>query len=423
MEKAQRHAAFQQNTKPKRRVSRVILVLALIVLAVAAFLAWRILSRPASLFAPTDILALPEQTALAPALPVPDAWMQEEAAASSSRPQVQGNILNILLMGIDAREDGSTTSGTMPHTDVMMVVAVNFDTNSVDLITLPRDLLTTVPGHYGFYKLNGVFNVGLGGQFYTTGQADDLKDGFELTCRAGEMWLGGVSIPYYYALDFQAVMDVVDAIGGIDFDSEIDLYGLNGEIIAYRGQRHLNGDGAERKNKWVWAVPAEDWIKGDYDDDEYSWFYFNKTRSGFEIRGVGLNPSASRYAGMDVKKTIIVAMLISGLLAGVAGALDGIGNYQNISVSNSTPSVGFDGMAVALLASENPIGMMFSALLFSALQIGGLSISVFSTTPSEIVNVVMASIIFFVGIKYAFEMLIIKGVIKKGAKAKEAGNQ
>ena len=150
MEKAQRHAAPQQNTKPKRRVGRVILVLALIVLAVAAFLAWRILSRPASLFAPTDILALPEQMALAPALPVPDAWMQEEAAASSSRPQVQGNILNILLMGIDAREDGSTTSGTMPHTDVMMVVAVNFDTNSVDLITLPRDLLTTGPGHYGF---------------------------------------------------------------------------------------------------------------------------------------------------------------------------------------------------------------------------------------------------------------------------------
>ena len=152
------------------------------------------------------------------------------------------------------------------------------------------------------------------------------------------------------------------------------------------------------------------------------WFYFNKTKSGFEIRGVGLNPSASRYAGMDVKKTIIVAMLISGLLAGVAGALDGIGNYQNISVSNSTPSVGFDGMAVALLASENPIGMMFSALLFSALQIGGLSISVFSTTPSEIVNVVMASIIFFVAIRYAFEILLAKGIIKKSNKSKEENN-
>lgn len=153
------------------------------------------------------------------------------------------------------------------------------------------------------------------------------------------------------------------------------------------------------------------------------WFYFNKTCSGFEVRSVGMNPSASRYAGMNVKKTIIVAMIISGILAGLAGALDGIGNYQNISVSNSTPIVGFDGMAVALLAGENPIGMLFSALLFSALQIGGLSISVLSTTPSEIVNVVMASIIFFVGIKYAFEMLIKKGVIKKGAKAKEADNQ
>ena len=243
MEKAQRHAAFQQNTKPKRRVGRAILVLALLVLAVAAFFAWRILSRPASLFAPTDILALPEQTALAPAMPISDEWMQEEEPADSpSRPQVQGNILNILLMGIDAREDGSTTSGTMPHTDVMMVVAVNFDTNSVDLITLPRDLLTTVPGHYGFYKLNGVFNVGLGGQFKTTGQADDLKDGFELTCRAGEMWLGGVSIPYYYALDFQAVMDVVDAIGGIDYDVDQAFTSMSGKYSYKKGMQHLDGD-------------------------------------------------------------------------------------------------------------------------------------------------------------------------------------
>ena len=50
------------------------------------------------------------------------------------------------------------------------------------------------------------------------------------------------------------------------------------------------------------------------------WFYFNKTCSGFEVRSVGMNPSASRYAGMNVKKTIIVAMIISGILAGLAGA-------------------------------------------------------------------------------------------------------
>ncbi|MFT9452034.1 ABC transporter permease [Liquorilactobacillus ghanensis] len=138
------------------------------------------------------------------------------------------------------------------------------------------------------------------------------------------------------------------------------------------------------------------------------WLYFNKTRSGFEIRAVGLNEAASRYAGINVKKTIITAMLISGLLAGLGGAIDGLGNFQNISVSNNLPSVGFNGMAVALLAAENPIGIVFAALLFSALQIGGLSISVYSNTPSEIVDIVIAAIIFFVGIKYVFELILAK---------------
>ncbi|KRL02181.1 ABC transporter permease [Liquorilactobacillus capillatus] len=151
------------------------------------------------------------------------------------------------------------------------------------------------------------------------------------------------------------------------------------------------------------------------------WVYFNKTRSGFEVRSVGLNEAASRYAGVNVKRTIIIAMLLSGLLAGLGGAIDGMGNFQNISVSNSLPNVGFNGMAVALLAAENPIGIIFAALLFSALQIGGLSISVYSNTPSEIVDIVIASIIFFVGIKYIFEAALAKNWLKRMHKKMDRG--
>ncbi|MFT8824510.1 MAG: ABC transporter permease [Liquorilactobacillus mali] len=151
------------------------------------------------------------------------------------------------------------------------------------------------------------------------------------------------------------------------------------------------------------------------------WFYFNKTKSGFEIQAVGLNESASQYAGVNVKRTIIIAMLISGLLAGLGGAIDGLGNFENISVSNNLPNVGFNGMAVALLAAENPIGIVFAALLFSALQIGGLSISVYSNTPSEIVDIVIASIIFFVGIKYAFELMAKKGWFNRKNKVEKGG--
>lgn len=146
------------------------------------------------------------------------------------------------------------------------------------------------------------------------------------------------------------------------------------------------------------------------------WVYMTKTKSGFEINSVGLNPQASKYAGIDTKKTIMIAMLLSGVLAGLAGCIDGLGNYQNISVSNSLPNIGFDGMAVALLANEHPIGIVFASILFPALQIGGLSISVYSTTPPEIVDIVIASIIFFVGIRYLFERLIAPMLQKKGVK-------
>ncbi|WP_259335259.1 ABC transporter permease [Bombilactobacillus bombi] len=138
------------------------------------------------------------------------------------------------------------------------------------------------------------------------------------------------------------------------------------------------------------------------------WIYFNRTKAGLELRSIGYNSRAAKYAGMNVRKTIIVSMLISGILAGLGGALDGLGNFQNISVSNSLPQVGYDGMAVALLAAYNPLGIILSALLFSALQIGGMSISVYSSTPTEIVNIVTAAIIFFIAIKYAFEIIMNK---------------
>lgn len=156
--------------------------------------------------------------------------------------EVQDNIVNIMIIGLDAFESGGTTSGTEPHADVMMVVAVNFDKNKVDLITLPRDIFTTAPGLHGFYKLNGVFNAG--------GGMKNIEGGLDLTCRAAEIWLGGITIPYYYAVDFQAVVDIVDAIGGIDYDVDqpFTAYHLRSGDLSIggkhydKGMQHLDGD-------------------------------------------------------------------------------------------------------------------------------------------------------------------------------------
>ncbi|MBQ7755102.1 MAG: LCP family protein, partial [Clostridia bacterium] len=194
-------------------------VLALLLVG-AGILAYRVLVRPETLFTSSTatVTEAPQKDLMEPAfdlasfLPTAAPEEQATAAAQAATPAPErkmDNIVNVMLMGIDAFENGGTTSGTQPHTDVMMVVAVNFDKDTVDLITLPRDTFTTAPGYHGFYKLNGVFNAG--------GGMDDLAGGFALTCRAAEIWLGGITIPYYYAVDFQAVVDIVDAIGGIDY--------------------------------------------------------------------------------------------------------------------------------------------------------------------------------------------------------------
>ena len=235
-----------QNTDqkaPPKRTRRIVLWTILGLALVGLFLggrhAYRILTKPEALFATAT--PVPTEAPLQPAFPVEDL----PAAADDPRKLAgSSNILNIMLMGIDAYENGGTTSGTMPHTDVIMVIAINFDKDTVDLISLPRDIMTTAPDHYGYYKLNGVFNVGLGGWTKPTGKADELRDGFLLTCRAAEEWLGGVSIPYYYGLDFQAVIDIVDAIGGIDYDLDIPIsYDYAFQKRSYRpGWQHLDGN-------------------------------------------------------------------------------------------------------------------------------------------------------------------------------------
>ena len=257
----QEHAPRSQQKK-RHPVLWIILSLLLIGFIFCAVNVIRALMQPTSVFAKNAATPIPESTVMAPAFPIatttpdPDAPTADPANASPATPEPAvpvsaapaipeadtSNRLNVMLMGIDAKENGGTTSGSMPHTDVMMVIAINFDEKTVDLITLPRDTLTTAPGHYGYYKLNGVFNVGLGGWKKPTGQANDLADGFLLTCRAAEQWLGGISIPYYYAVDFQAVINIVDAIGGIDYDVDQQFNAFNSNKTYHTGMQHLDGD-------------------------------------------------------------------------------------------------------------------------------------------------------------------------------------
>lgn len=146
------------------------------------------------------------------------------------------------------------------------------------------------------------------------------------------------------------------------------------------------------------------------------WFLLNKTTLGFEIRSVGLNPFASEYAGIASKRTIILSMIISGALAGLGGVVEGLGTFENVFVQGSSLSVGFDGMAVSLLAANSPIAIFFASFLFGVLNVGAPGMNA-AGIPPEVIKVVTASIIFFVGAHYIIDRFIkAKASAKKIAK-------
>lgn len=130
------------------------------------------------------------------------------------------------------------------------------------------------------------------------------------------------------------------------------------------------------------------------------WYFMKKTTAGFEIKAVGLNPFASRYAGMSSKKNIIVSMLISGAFAGLGGVAQGLGTYQNYFTQTSSVDIGWDGLSVALLGGGTAWGILIAAILFSVLKIGGLGMQTIAGIPYEIVSIVIAAIIFFIAINY-----------------------
>lgn len=147
------------------------------------------------------------------------------------------------------------------------------------------------------------------------------------------------------------------------------------------------------------------------------YFLMERTTLGFELKTVGQNRHAAQYAGMNSKRNIILAMVISGSLAGLGGVMSGLGEFGNIFLMNGVaPSIGFDGMAVALLGALNPFGTFLAAILFGGLQTGRTMMPLVARVPAEIVNIVIALIIFFVGSKYIITYFLDRRAAKTGGK-------
>ncbi|AKI96969.1 ABC transporter permease [Kosmotoga pacifica] len=121
-----------------------------------------------------------------------------------------------------------------------------------------------------------------------------------------------------------------------------------------------------------------------------------RTTMGYELKGVGFNPYAAEYGGISIKKSIILTMAISGALAGMAGIIDIMGVPPHRFVGELTGGRGFDGITIALIGRNNPVGIIFAALLIAALRTGSNAMQISAQIPDDIVIIIQGIVIFLV---------------------------
>lgn len=146
------------------------------------------------------------------------------------------------------------------------------------------------------------------------------------------------------------------------------------------------------------------------------WFIENRTKKGYEWKLVGQNPHFAQYGGIDVQKNIIQVFLISGMIAGLAGAEQALGVYRAF-YNGFSPGYGFDGIAVAMLAKNNPISIAFAALLLGALNSGGIVMQMMTSVTRDLIKVLEAIIILLLAGDFVFKKIRKKRQEEKAAAA------
>ena len=132
---------------------------------------------------------------------------------------------------------------------------------------------------------------------------------------------------------------------------------------------------------------------------------FSKTALGYKIKVVGKNPDAAEYAGINWKKSMMFSMLLSGFAAGLAGSTMVLGVLHRF-ITNFSPGYGFTGIAVAVLGRNKPWGVLMAALLFGALQNGGVSMQLFAKIPMDLMVVIQGLVILFVASPFLIKKIL-----------------
>jgi simple sugar transport system permease protein len=125
-----------------------------------------------------------------------------------------------------------------------------------------------------------------------------------------------------------------------------------------------------------------------------------RTTLGYECRAVGLNAEAAQYAGINVQRNLVVSMMIGGALAGMGGAVQVLGVQHRFYDLFGFTGYGFDGIAVALLGNNHPLGVIAGASLFGILARGSQNMQSVAQVPQEVIGIVQAAVIIFIAADY-----------------------
>lgn len=277
----------------------------------------------------------------------------------------------------------------------------------------------------GFAFKMGLFNIGASGQ-YTMGMFFALYVGFMWKLPAGIHWvvcviagmIGGMLWGFIPGV-FKALLNVNEVITSIMFNY-IGMY-LVDMLIQSNAIMYIS---SKTRTAYL-PVSAQIPTLGIPNSSVnvsiiiailvavILFIVLNKTTFGYELKATGYNKFAATYAGMNGKRNIILTMIIAGGMAGLGGAFAILapstisGSSMTYEPINVIAANGFNGIAVALLGNNSPIGIIFSALFISHIQRGGTLASLYGYKP-EIIDVVIAVIIYF----SAFAMLMNLTVVK-----------
>ena len=147
------------------------------------------------------------------------------------------------------------------------------------------------------------------------------------------------------------------------------------------------------------------------------YYLMEKTSAGYDFKIVGQNSLFARYGGINDKKQMLIAMVLSGVLCGIAGVFEVLGVHYRF-LQHISPGFAWDGMLVALIVKNNPIGVIIMSIFFGALKTGSISMENATSIPSELVLVIQSIIILFIAGEAGFKDKFKEWNMKRRSKQK-----